>query len=44
MILIYCSALRIPGLIKFGPLDEKEATTGALESKAISVLCMVPTG
>jgi len=36
--------LRIPGLIKFGPLDEKEATMGALESKAVSVLRIVPTG
>ena len=44
MILIYRSTLRIPGLIKFGPLDEKEATMGALESKAVSVLCIVPTG
>jgi hypothetical protein len=33
-----------PGLIKFGPLDEKEATTGALESKAVSVLRIMPTG
>jgi hypothetical protein len=38
------TTLRIPGLIKFGPLDEKEATTGALESKAVSVLRIVPTG
>lgn len=38
------TTLRIPGLIKFGPLDENEATMGALESKAALVLCIVPTG
>jgi hypothetical protein len=38
------TTLRIPGLIKFGPLDEKEATVGTLESKAVSVLRILPIG
>ena len=49
MIVICCfhsilTTFRIPGLIKFGPVDEKEATIGASELKVALVLWMLPTG
>ena len=42
--LIILTTFRIPGLIKFGPVDEKEATIGASELKVALVLWMLPTG
>lgn len=32
------------GVIMLGPLDEKEATTGALESNTVLLLCILATG